>query len=179
MLASRWGRAPRSRPAGMAPNHRELRRSRAGRGERARKRRRERCQVRTEKAKWINHQRGVESQRRRQNRGQFGSYGKSLEETCLPSRRRPAIEVARARSRLLVGTREPVVPMWRSAGRRAPGWTQKEEPQAAGTASGRVPMRGTGTERLVVVMKPGNAGGAKEACYLGRQSGQPPCGRSR
>ena len=89
------------------------------------------------------------------------------------------IEVARARSRLLVGTVEPVVPMWRSVQRSVLGWTQKEEPQAASTVSGRVPMRGTGTERLVVVMKPGNAGGAKEACYLGRHNGQPPCGRSR
>ena len=89
------------------------------------------------------------------------------------------IEVARARSRLLVGTVEPVVPMWRSVRRRVPGWTQKEEPQAASTVSGRVPMRGTGTERLVVVMKPGNAGGAKEACYLGRRNGQPQRGKSR
>ena len=89
------------------------------------------------------------------------------------------IEVARARSRLLVGTVEPVVPMWRSVQRSVLGWTQKEEPQAASTVSGRVPMRGTGTERLVVVMKPGNAGGAKEACYLGSRNGQPQGGKSR
>ena len=80
------------------------------------------------------------------------------ERDLLTAQAASGIKVARAWSRLLVGTREPVVPMWRSAGRRAPDWTQKEEPQAAGTTSGRVPMRGTGTECLVVVMKPGNAG---------------------
>jgi hypothetical protein len=32
-------------------------------------------------------------------------------------------------------------------------WSREGEPQAADTASGRVPMRGTGADRLVVVMK--------------------------
>ena len=32
-------------------------------------------------------------------------------------------------------------------------WSQEGDPQAANTASGRVPMRGTGTDRLVVAMK--------------------------
>lgn len=45
-----------------------------------------------------------------------------------------------------VGTRSPDV---------------KGEPQAASHARGRVPKRGTGADQLVVVMKPGNAGGAK------------------
>jgi hypothetical protein len=34
-----------------------------------------------------------------------------------------------------------------------PGWPREGEPQAARTASGRVPVRGTGTGRLVVVRK--------------------------
>src|SRR5579871_3619865 len=41
----------------------------------------------------------------------------------------------------------------------------KGEPQAFGTVRGRVPMRGTGAGRPVVVMKPGNARGAKGAGY--------------
>ena len=32
-------------------------------------------------------------------------------------------------------------------------WSREGEPQAADTASGRVPMRGTGADRLVVAMK--------------------------
>ena len=32
-------------------------------------------------------------------------------------------------------------------------WSQEGDPQAANTVSGRVPMRGTGTDRLVVAMK--------------------------
>ena len=50
-------------------------------------------------------------------------------------------------------------------------------PQAAETARGRVPMRGTGTDRLVVAMKPGNAGGAKGAGHPGSSGGQPRCVR--
>lgn len=46
-------------------------------------------------------------------------------------------------------------------------------PQAAHTARGRVPSRGTGTDRLVVVMKPGNAGGAKGTGHPGLFGGQP------
>ena len=54
----------------------------------------------------------------------------------------------------------------------------KGEAQAAGTVRARVPMRGTGADRLVVVMKPGNAGGAKGAGCPGLLAGQPQ-GRSR
>lgn len=46
-------------------------------------------------------------------------------------------------------------------------------PQADKTARGRVPMRGTGADRLVVVMKPGNAGGAKGTGRPGLLGGQP------
>ena len=46
-------------------------------------------------------------------------------------------------------------------------------PQAAHTARGRVPSRGTGTDRLVVAMKPGNAGGAKGTGHPGLFGGQP------
>ena len=36
-------------------------------------------------------------------------------------------------------------------------------------------MRGTGADRLVLVMKPGNAGGAKGTGRLGLLGGQPEC----
>ena len=47
------------------------------------------------------------------------------------------------------------------------------ELQAAGTVRGRVPVRGTGTDRLVVAVMPGNAGGAKETGHRGSVAGQP------
>ena len=40
-------------------------------------------------------------------------------------------------------------------------------------------MRATGTDRLVLVMKPSNVGGAKEAGSPGLVAGQPFAGRSR
>ncbi len=43
-------------------------------------------------------------------------------------------------------------------------------------ARGRVPMRGGGADRPVVVMKPGNAGGAKEPDDLAEGIGQPAMG---
>ena len=50
------------------------------------------------------------------------------------------------------------------------------EPQAAGTVRGRVPVRGTGADRLVVAVRPGNAGGAKGTDHRGAVTGQPPVG---
>jgi hypothetical protein len=88
------------------------------------------------------------------------------------------IEVARARSRLLCGTREPAASIVRSVGLIL-GRTREGDPQVAETARGRVPMRVAGTDRLVVVMKPGNAGGAKGAGCPGLLVGQPLGGRSR
>src|SRR6266849_4621055 len=61
-----------------------------------------------------------------------------------------------------------------------PARPSKGESQAAETARGRVPRRGTGTDRRVVATKPGNAGGAKAAGCSGSFGGQPPRGgRSR
>jgi hypothetical protein len=90
----------------------------------------------------------------------------------------PGIKAARAQLRLRCGTCEPVAPNVAAADGRGPVWSSKGEPQAAGTARGRVPMRGTGAGRLVVAMKPGNAGGAKGAGCPGWSGGQPR-GRSR
>jgi hypothetical protein len=63
----------------------------------------------------------------------------------------------------------------RSLGLWPPG-RREGEPQAAETARGRVPMRGTGTDRLVVAVMPGNAGGAKGTGHCGLVDGQPPAG---
>src|SRR5436190_14101751 len=72
------------------------------------------------------------------------------------------MEVARAWSGLRCGTWEPVVPRPRAASGAAMacGRAWKGDPQAAETARGGVPMRGTGADRLVVALRPGNAGGA-------------------
>ncbi len=53
------------------------------------------------------------------------------------------------------------------------GWLVAGELQAAGTVRGRVPVRGTGADRLVVAVMSGNAGGAKETGHRGSVAGQP------
>jgi hypothetical protein len=79
-------------------------------------------------------------------------------------------EVARARSRHRHETWEPVAPAV-----PAGCWTGRSKggPQAAETARGRVPVRGTGADRLVVAVRPGNAGGAKGTGRPGAFGGQP------
>ena len=92
----------------------------------------------------------------------------------------PGMEVARAWLRLCCETWEPVASNAAVGLGERPARPSKGEPQAAETARGRVPMRGTGTDRLVVATKPGNAGGAKRAGCSGLLGGQPPRGgRSR
>jgi hypothetical protein len=90
------------------------------------------------------------------------------------------IKVARSWFRPWCGTWEPGL---RHCDRRSgvgTRWLREEEPQAAETARGRVPVRSTGADRLVVATMPGNAGGAKEAGCLGSLGGQPSeGGRSR
>jgi hypothetical protein len=80
------------------------------------------------------------------------------------------MKVARARFRRRCGTWERLAPMllvgcW--TGRR------EGESQAAETVRARVPMRGRRADRLVVVMKPGNAGGAKGTGCPGLFGDQP------
>lgn len=81
-------------------------------------------------------------------------------------------EVARARFRRWCGTWERLAPI-RSTG----CWVGRREgePQAADTVRGRVPMRGRRADRLVVAMKPGNAGGAKGTGCPGSFGDQPVC----
>lgn len=85
------------------------------------------------------------------------------------------MKVARAWSWLSCETWEPVAPrLWRTSGAGLVcGCSRKGEPQAAGTVRGRVPMRGTGADHLVVAVMPGNAGGAKGMGRPGLFSGQP------
>jgi len=87
------------------------------------------------------------------------------------------IKAARAWLRLLRGTCEPAASIVGLTGGE-PGSAQEGEAQAAETARARVPRRGAGTGRLVVAMKPANAGGAKGAGCPGLRIGQPR-GRSR
>jgi hypothetical protein len=49
----------------------------------------------------------------------------------------------------------------------------KGEPASGRTTRGRVPMRGEGADRPVVVLKPGNAGGAKGSTCPAEHVGQP------
>src|SRR6266487_6419511 len=92
----------------------------------------------------------------------------------------PGIEVARVWLRLCCGTWEPVVSNATVGLGQRPARPSKGESQAAETARGRVPTRGTGTDCRVVATKPGNAGGAKAAGCSGSFGGQPPKGgRSR
>jgi hypothetical protein len=79
-------------------------------------------------------------------------------------------KVARARFRLQHETWETLAPI-----RLAGCWTggREGEPQAADTARGRVPMRGREADRLVVAVRPGNAGGAKRTGCPGSFGDQP------
>jgi hypothetical protein len=102
---------------------------------------------------------------------------------CLPiGQAVSGVEAARAWSGLWCGTCEPVAPRSRTAsgavfGLRA--FVAARTPSSR-SARGRVVMRGTGADRLVVAVKPGNAGGATGAGHPGLLGGQPPCGgRSR
>jgi hypothetical protein len=80
------------------------------------------------------------------------------------------IKVARARFRRWCGTWERLAPIMPTA-----CWSGRREgaPQAAETVRGRVPMRGRRADRLVVAVKPGNAGGAKGTGCPGSFDGQP------
>ena len=154
---------------GEVSNHRKLLRSRAvvvSVAEKAHEMR----QVRTGKANVS------EPLRKRRNHSGVIETG-----VCFPSRDEPGgylftalvvtgVKVARARFRHQHGTWEPVA-LAVSAG----CWTgrSKGAPQAADTARGRVPMRGTGADRLVVAARPGNAGGAKGTGCPGSFGDQP------
>jgi hypothetical protein len=85
------------------------------------------------------------------------------------------MEVARAWPGLWCGTWEPVVSRSRatSGAVLARGRIVEARTPSSGSARGRVAMRSTGADCLVVAVKPGNAGGAKGAGHPGLLSGQP------
>jgi hypothetical protein len=106
--------------------------------------------------------------------------GISLGENLPTAQAVSGIKVARDWLRLWCGTWAPVAPKATVGLGERPARPSKGGPQAAETARGRVPTRGTGTDRRVVATKPGNAGGAKAAGCSGSFGGQPPKGgRSR
>jgi hypothetical protein len=81
---------------------------------------------------------------------------------------------ARAWLRRWCGTWEPVTLIGRPVQLgEMPPWSEEGELQAEEPVRGRVPMRRTGTDRLVVAVMPGNAGGAKETGHPGLLAGQP------
>lgn len=88
------------------------------------------------------------------------------------------MKVARAWPGRWCGTWEPVAAILRPVqlGVVLPPWPEEGELQAEETVRGRVPLRSTGTDRLVVAVMPGNAGGAKETDHLGWLFGQPSSG---
>ena len=67
----------------------------------------------------------------------------------------PGVKVARAWSGLWCGTREPVAPMGRPASGAvlACGWSSGARTPSSRSARGRVVMRGTGADLLVVAVK--------------------------
>src|ERR1039458_935213 len=86
------------------------------------------------------------------------------------------VEVARAWSGLLHGTWDPVVPSPRAAcgAVLARGCWWKRGSRAAESVRGELVLRGTGADRPVVAVMPGNAGGAKGTGRPGWPAGQPP-----
>jgi len=106
--------------------------------------------------------------------GQSDRSGMSSGDACSAARAVSGMEAARAWSGLWQGTWEPVVPIPAAVNRiEMVRWLREGELQAEKTVRGRVPMRGTGADRPVVVVKPGNAGGAKGSDHPGSVGGQP------
>jgi retron-type reverse transcriptase len=162
---------------GEVPNHRKVRRSRAGvlsiadkadhQSVRCEPRRRARANHSVTRRKRIDDIRT----------GECRCSGMSLVETCLLTRWCPALRwrelgsgSGAERGNLPSDTGPAVhLTVW-SPGRR------ERDPQAAETVRGRVAMRRAGADRLVVAPKPANAGGAKGAGCPGSFGGQPPQG---
>ena len=161
------GRSSGAARQGEAPNHRKLRRLNGRGGERCGKGTARPCQVRTMKA---SESKPLMTCREEvtdiKTRGVKLPWDEREGNLC-PAHVVSGMEAARAWFRRRCGTWEPGL-------RYSRHWRRQEgEPQAAETARGRVPMRSPGADHLVVVMKPGNAGGAKGVDHPGGFSGQP------
>jgi retron-type reverse transcriptase len=173
VLCQRWRSALRDRPAGGGPKPPQAAsvKSRGG----------ERCGHGAPRARQVRAGKASESEppmtcRKRIDDIETGRESFSRDEPggdLLTAQAVSGIKAARALLRLWCGTCEPVAPT-----PTAVQWTEVPRPreggpQAAGTARGRVPTWGTGTDRLVVATMPGNAGGAKGAGHPGSFDGQP------
>src|SRR6266508_2301935 len=90
-------------------------------------------------------------------------HGRSMEMNLPTALAVSGIKVARAVPRRWCGRWAPVATKATVGLGERPARPSKGGPQAAETARGRVPTRGTGTDCRVVATKPGNAGGAKAA----------------
>jgi hypothetical protein len=174
VLCQRWRSALRDRPAGggLKPPQAASVKSRGG----------ERCGHGAPRARQVRAEKASESEplmtcRKRIDDIETGRESFSRDEPggdLLTAQAVSGIKAARAQLRLWCGTCEPV-----ALPPPAVHWTttvprpQEGGPQAAATARGRVPTWGTGADRLVVAMMPGNAGGAKGAGHPGSFGGQP------
>jgi hypothetical protein len=160
---------------GMVANHRKVRRSRVGVLSVAEKARLRSCQV------WARKASESESLMKRRNAlltskpRTVGIFGMKPEGYLFTALAVSGVKGTRAWSGRWYGTWEPVVPIVRSVqlGAGLPPWPEEGELQADETVRGRVPMRSTGTDRLVVALMPGNAGGAKETGHPDWWAGQP------
>lgn len=156
-------------PSGLAeqagrPNHRKLRRSRAGVVSVAGKGlllAGQVCDGKTNMCEPLLTHRNAE--RWHHNRGRSVAPGQRRVHGGVPSARRPPV-CCPGGARCKGGVSPLQAPVWnrrtcrldtdgQSKGVRFAPWPREGELQAAETASGRVPMRGTGADRLVVAMK--------------------------
>src|SRR5271170_482133 len=94
--------------------------------------------------------------------------GRSAGEDLFAAGTASGLKAARARIRLRHGTLEPVVLPASSLSSRCKGRSPSEV-----IARARVPMRGTGAERLVVAMNCRNGQGAKGPCHSVFSTSQP------
>jgi len=175
------GRPSGAASQGEAPSHRKVRRSRAGVLSVAGTAHRECVRYEPRRRARANH---PMTRRKRIDDARAGAGrcpGMSLGATCPLPRRRPAWRGRElgsgsgAERGSLAPDSGPAVHLtsW-SPGRR------RRDPQVAEATRGSAARRGTGADRLVVAMMPGNAGGAKGAGRPGPFGGQPPYGgRSR
>jgi hypothetical protein len=160
---------------GMVANHRKVRRSRVGVLSVAEKARLRSRQV------WARKASESESPMKRRNAlltskpRTVGIFGMKPEGYLFTALAVSGVKGTRAWSGRWYGTWEPVVPIVRSVqlGAGLPPWPEEGELQADETVRGRVPMRSTGTDRLVVAVRPGNTGGAKETGHPDWWAGQP------
>jgi hypothetical protein len=158
---------------GEASNHRKVRRSRAGVLSVADKAGSQPVRCGPRRRVEANH--AVTRRKRRDDieTGESRCSGMSLVDTCLLTRWCPASRWRElgSGSGMERGNLAPDTDPAGLNGRCPPG-RRERDPQVAETMRGRVAMRGTGTDRPVIALRPGNAGGAKGAGCPGWSGGQ-------